>query len=391
MKTATVKKLFNFQKKSKIKAGEGLDQGKYPFYASSKTLSKYMDNYLYEPTCLVFGTGGKASVHLATTPFATSTDCLVIRPKPDTEIDINYVFQYLKGNIRVLEQGFKGAGLKHISKKYLSKLQIPYPEELNDQKRIAHLLGKMEGLIARRKQHLQQLDELLKSVFLEMFGDPVRNEKGWKKKLLRKLAMVKIGPFGSLLHAEDYITGGIPLVNPSHVVDGEIKIDESLTITEKKFCELSSYHLALNDVVIARRGEIGRCALVKTKSKLLCGTGSMFARITDEYLPLMLQFMIFRTSLKSYLESKAKGVTMKNLNSSILENMEVIYPPIDLQNQFAVIVEKVEGIKTQYQQSLTELENLYGALSQKAFKGELDLSRVLLTTEETENREKKAP
>jgi type I restriction enzyme, S subunit len=281
-----------------------------------------------------------------------------------------------------------GGSLLRASPEKVAEINIPVPP-LNDQKRIAHLLGKVEGLIAQRKQHLRQLDNLLKSVFLEMFGDPVRNDKRWDKKRVSEFATVRIGPFGSLLHAEDYISGGIPLVNPSHMIDGEIKIDESLTITEEKFQELAPYHLDFNDVIVARRGEIGRCALVKTDSKLLCGTGSMFIRITGEYLPLVFQFMIFRTSLKSLLDSKAKGVTMKNLNSSILGNLNMIAPPLDLQNQFAAIVEKVRILKSRYQQSLADLEVLYGALSQKAFKGALDLSRVPLPTENLETTEDK--
>jgi len=287
---------------------------------------------------------------------------------------------FLQSKFAYLRQTAIGATIPHINRKALEGIALP-DIELDDQKRIAHLLGKVEGLIARRKHHLQQLDDLLKSVFLEMFGDPVRNEKGWEKRPLSEFATVRIGPFGSLLHAEDYITGGIPLINPSHMVNGEIVIDESLTITEEKFQELSAYHLDLNDVVVARRGEIGRCALVRNKIKLLCGTGSMFVRSTSEYLPIMLQFMIYRTSLKDYLESNAKGVTMKNLNSSILEKMQVIVPPPDLQNQFAAIIIKVDALKSRYQQSLTDLESLYGALSQKAFKGELDLSRVVLPAE----------
>jgi len=275
-----------------------------------------------------------------------------------------------------------GGSLLRASPVKVAEIQVPLPP-LDDQKRIAHLLGKVEGLIARRKHHLQQLNDLLKSVFLKMFGDPVRNEKGWEKKPLSKIATVRIGPFGSLLHAEDYISGGIPLINPSHMVNGEIVIDESLSITEEKFNELSTYHLKLNDVVVARRGEIGRCALVRNSSKLLCGTGSMFVRVTGDYLPIIIQFMIYRTSLKDYLESNAKGVTMKNLNSSILEKMQVIVPPNDLQTKFAAIVEKVERLKARYQQSLTDLESLYGALSKKAFKGELDLSRVPLQNEAT--------
>lgn len=145
----------------------------------------------------MFGTGGKASVHFTTSRFATSTDCITIRPKLKAKIDAGYVFQFFKGNMQVLESGFKGVGLKHISKAYLSDIQIPHPEELDDQKRIAHLLGKVEGLIARRKQHLQQLDDLLKSVFLGMFGDSVRNEKGWDTVNSNcKCTTSRLGPFG---------------------------------------------------------------------------------------------------------------------------------------------------------------------------------------------------
>lgn len=307
--------------------------------------------------------------------------------KDQTESHIPYLERYLRSSQarQIYASKMQGAVARRrsLTKTDFLNIEIPFPP-LNDQKRIAHLLGKVEGLIARRKQHLQQLDDLLKSVFLEMFGDPVRNEKGWEMKPLSDIATVKIGPFGSLLHAEDYISDGIPLVNPIHMVNGEIAIDQSLTITEEKFNDLSAYHLKFNDVVVARRGEIGRCALVRTDDKLLCGTGSMFVRVSGEYLPMMLQFLIYRTSLKDYLDSNAKGVTMKNLNSSILEKMPVIAPPIILQNQFAAIVEKVESIKSRYQQSLSDLEALYGALSQKAFKGELDLSRVPLPGESPE-------
>jgi len=263
----------------------------------------------------------------------------------------------------------------------IQDFKVPVPDDSDDQIRIATLLSKVENLISRRREQLKQLDELLKSVFLEMFGDPVRNEKRWEKKKIIEFACVKIGPFGSLLHVSDYISNGIPLINPSHIVKGEIRPDSSLTITSTMFNELTSYHLSENDIVVARRGEIGRCALVRDSAKLLCGTGSMFIRIESGYVPDFLQFQIFRTSLKDLLLSKSKGVTMQNLNSTTLETLHVIFPPLDLQKQFAAIIHKVENIKSSYQQSLDELKFLYGTLSQKAFKGELDLSLVRLVEE----------
>ena len=303
-----------------------------------------------------------------------------LRLQDTSKFYASFIGMFLQSNFSYLRKTATGATIPHISRNALESILVPF-FEYGDQIRIATLLSKVENLISRRREQLKQLDELLKSVFLEMFGDPVRNEKRWEKKKIIEFACVKIGPFGSLLHVSDYISNGIPLINPSHIVKGEIRPDSSLTITSTMFNELTSYHLSENDIVVARRGEIGRCALVRDSAKLLCGTGSMFIRIESGYVPDFLQFQIFRTSLKDLLLSKSKGVTMQNLNSTTLETLHVIFPPLDLQKQFAAIIHKVENIKSSYQQSLDELKFLYGTLSQKAFKGELDLSLVRLVEE----------
>jgi type I restriction enzyme S subunit len=281
-----------------------------------------------------------------------------------------YVGKLLQSKFDYLRASSTGATIPHINRAALDSIQVPVVK-LSEQIHIANVLSKAEALIAKRKESLALLDAYLKSTFLEMFGDPVRNEKGWDKKRIDEIAEVRIGPFGSLLHAEDYIENGIPLVNPSHIIKGEIEPDYSLTITEEKYKELDSYKLQLNDVIVARRGEIGRCALVKKTTPLICGTGSMFIRIITDYFPVLLQYQIYNTSLRDFLESKAKGVTMKNLNSTTLGDLQILFPPLELQNQFAAVVEKVEALKETHQESLRELEALYGSLSQRAFRGEL--------------------
>ena len=117
--------VFEFQKKSKIKAGDGKESGRFPFYTSSSELSKYVDNALFDEESLVFGTGGKASVHFADGKFSVSTDCLVAQVKDEKKIVPKFYYYYLKGNIRILEKGFKGAGLKHISKSFISDIELP--------------------------------------------------------------------------------------------------------------------------------------------------------------------------------------------------------------------------------------------------------------------------
>ncbi|MBO5423798.1 MAG: hypothetical protein J6A06_08465 [Fibrobacteraceae bacterium] len=105
------------QSKSKIKAGDGKAEGRYKFFTSSPIQSKFVDEANYDKPSLIFGTGGNASVHFCDEPFSTSTDCLVMYGRSKTELET--IYNYLKSNIGILENGFKGAGLKHISKDYV--------------------------------------------------------------------------------------------------------------------------------------------------------------------------------------------------------------------------------------------------------------------------------
>lgn len=186
--------LFDFQKKSQIKAGDGLklDFGKYPFYTSSNVLTKSINTYLFEKPSLIFGTGGLASVHFCTHKFAVSTDCLVAQAKDEKVIFPKYVYHYLSGNIHILEEGFKGAGLKHISKGYISNISIPLPP-LETQKRISKILDDATALRSKTEQLIKEYDALAQSIFLDMFGDPILNPKLWKKDSLKKLGKTITG------------------------------------------------------------------------------------------------------------------------------------------------------------------------------------------------------
>ena len=264
-----------------------------------------------------------------------------------------------------------GGAQPNISATILKNIEIPLPS-LETQQKIADVLDKAQTLIDKRKEQLEKMDELVQSVFYEMFGDPVLNKKGWEKTRIGNVSSVKIGPFGSLLHQEDYIHGGIPLVNPSHITNGKICPDSNLTISAEKAKQLFQYRMNAGSVILGRRGEIGRCAVVTDKEEgFLCGTGSMLISSLHALNPLFLFKLLSSTKLKKILEDAAQGVTMKNLNSSIVENFEITVPPIDLQNQFAHFVEKTEQQKALMQQSLAEMENNFNSIMQRAFKGEL--------------------
>lgn len=375
MKQAKLKDLFDYLPKSKVQAGDGLEEGVYPFYTSSENQTKYLNEYQHSPGCLVFGTGGKASVHLTTRYFATSTDCITIKPKPEVAIDAGYVFQYFKGNMQVLESGFKGAGLKHISKAYLSDIQIPYPEEIDDQRRIAHLLGKVEGLIDQRKQNLRHLDDLRKSMFLEMFGDPVRNERAWPSEPLGALATIERGRFSPRPRNDPkYYGGNYPFIQTGDISRSKGRLRE-YTQTLNEIGTKVSKEFSVDTIVIAIVGAtIGETAILEIPTYApdsVIGISPYSADRRDSvFIEYVLRFW------KPVLRARAPDAARANINIETLRPLQIIVPPE--RHKFSDFMQKIEVLEMAFKSSLADLEALYGALNKKAFKGELDLSRVPL-------------
>lgn len=276
-----------------------------------------------------------------------------------------FLWHALSSKVEELNSKGTGSTFKAIGKKVLFETEIPLPTH-SEQAEIIRKLDTVDNLLTWRKRQLSKLDQLVKARFVEMFGDPVRNEKGWPIVHLEELAEIRIGPFGSLLHKEDYIEGGHALINPSHIVEGKICADEKLTVSYDKYKELSAYHLKIDDIVLGRRGEMGRCAVVHTEG-LLCGTGSMIVRPNNKMKPYFLQTILSSPTYKMVIEDKAVGVTMMNLNVPIVSALPVPLLPLDLQEKFIALLQKVDKSKTEVKQSLEKLETLKKSLMQEYF------------------------
>ena len=280
-----------------------------------------------------------------------------------------YLFYYLRYKKKNIANMGVGSTFKAISRKDINMFLIPLPP-LDVQQKIADVLDRASVLIGLRKTQLDRLDLLIKSQFIQMFGDPVTNPKGWPQTTVGDIAEIKIGPFGTLLHKEDYIENGHALVNPSHIIDGKICIDPKLTITDEKYDELSAYKLKMGDIVLGRRGEMGRCAVVY-EDGLLCGTGSMIIRSGQQIKPYFLHNILSSPTYKKIIEDKAVGVTMMNLNVPIVSSLQIPLLPIDLQEQFISFLKQVDKSKSALRQSLEKIELNYKSLMQKCFRGEI--------------------
>lgn len=261
------------------------------------------------------------------------------------EINKQYLYYYLKSDITL--QRIKTVATGSVRDNLKLDMLAEFPIELPDKKEqslIVDILDKTKQVIALRKKELDALDNLIKARFVEMFGDPVSNQHGYEKVCLSELADIKIGPFGSLLHKEDYIKGGHPLLNPSHIIDGKVAPDNELSISDEKYKELSAYQLHVGDVVMGRRGEMGRCAVVLDEG-YICGTGSLMIRTKGDVTADYIQKVISFPSFKKTIEDMAVGQTMPNLNVPIVSSFQVIKPPIEVQNRYYAFVEQVDKSK----------------------------------------------
>jgi type I restriction enzyme S subunit len=354
-------------------------KGLYP-YIGANNIVGYIDEYIFNEKILCvaedggnWGANQKCAVIYEGKTWVNNHAHVLVE---NGNANLEYLKNYL--NYTNLNKHIKGATRGKLNKSVLENLLIPVPS-LPDQLHIANLLSKAENLIAQRKESIRLLDEFLKSTFLEMFGDPVRNEKGWEKVVLGNVCG-KIGS-GSTPRGgkESYHSEGISLIRSLNVHNDTFVYKDLAFIDDKQAHELRNVIIEENDVLLNITGaSVARCCIVP-KEILPARVNQHVSIIRPDANILNPRFLSRMFTCENYQlklvkDAKSKGATREAITKEELELMKVIAPPKQLQTQFAQIVEKTEALKTQYQQSLQELENLYGSLSQKAFKGELNIN-----------------
>nr|NJM04655.1 hypothetical protein [Desulfobacula sp.] len=302
---------------------------------------------------------------------------LIPKKKLDSEY-LKFVFQKFHPSCLIRDYAYPSITITEIE-----SFKIPYFEDEKNRYRIATLLSRVESLIARRKKSITDLDELLKSTFLEMFGDPVRNEMGWEKKYYGKLLKsFRMDPFGSNLKTSHYESFGIRVIRLNNVGVWEFLDNDKAYVNIDHYEKvLKKYTCYSGDIIIATMGtpNIRACAVPHNIDKSINKADCVLCRPKKNIVNS--SYLLGLLNLPQFLFLAAKlfhGQTRTRISMGQLAKILIPIPPLPLQNQFAEIVEKVETLKAKYKNNLNDLETLFGALSQKAFKGELDLSRIPL-------------
>ena len=227
---------------------------------------------------------------------------------------------------------------------------------------------------ANTEKNLANAKELFVSAVETELANP---ESSWLSgQLSDYVDDIKTGPFGSLLHKSDYVEGGIPLVNPINIDGVNIVQDTRKTVDDETSMRLDSYKLKIGDIVIARRGEIGRCAVVtEQESGWLCGTGCFIIRTHITLAPEFLCHMLRSRCYRERLEKKSSRATMPSISNKDLAQLQITIPPIGdqkrLMEYFELLDQQTQNILESCDQKKVQLANLKQSLLQKAFTGEL--------------------
>ncbi len=264
----------------------------------------------------------------------------------------------------------------HINTKNLGTLKIPLPP-LPVQRQIVAVLEQVEAVKRQRKEADALTVALLQSVFREMFGDPVRNEKGWPLKNIKEFSApnknaIKAGPFGSSLKKECYTKTGFKIYGQEQVIKDDLQFGDYY-ISHEKYQELINYSVQAGDILISLVGSYGKISIVpESFEQGIINPRLMKISLNQEYvLPIFFKQLFLTEGILNQIEGLSHGGTMDIINVGIVKQLKFLVPPLSLQQQFARIVESVERIRDQQVASGRQIEGLCEGLMQRAFAGEL--------------------
>lgn len=302
---------------------------------------------------------------------AINQDLKAVLPKAD--VDSRFLMWFFVVNGSKIEAMGKGATVKGVTLDQLERLKFPLPP-LPEQRRIAAILDKADALRAKRREAIAKLDQLLQSVFLDMFGDPKSNPRGFA---IRKLSDfyssptegTRCGPFGSALKKSELVSSGVALWNMDNISDdGMMILPFRAWVSEAKANELAAYDVLDGDVLISRAGTVGKMCVARTgEEKSLITTNLIRLRLGRELFPEY--FVALMTYCKGSVGRLRVGPdgAFTHMNTGILDSLSFPYPPLSLQNEWVIFSRMIRNQKARMNNQLGRMTGQFHALANAAF------------------------
>ena len=341
--------------------GDYIDKNDAVDWITDKAIQESAAKIVLENSIMVGTRVGIGKVAINAVPMSTSQDIVSLINIDDTKWDKKFLCKVILARNNVLLSQARGATIKGIKIDTLAKLEIP-EIPLNEQRRISAVLDKVSGLIAKRREQLDKLDELVKARFVEMFGDPSANSQ-WPTQKLSKLGELNRGVSKHRPRNDPDLLGGpYPLIQTGDVSNSGLYIsDYSSTYSELGLAQSRLWKEGTLCITIA--ANIAQTSILAFDA---CFPDSVVGFLPGEKTNAVFVHYWF-SFFQKILEEQAPQVAQKNINLKILSDLDVIVPPYNLQADFSDFVGQIEKSKLTIQQSLDRLEVLKKALMQQYF------------------------
>ena len=344
-----IKNLCSYAPKSKIKAGEAVENAKYLFFTSSTDENKRYTDFQFDKEAIIMGTGGNATLHYYNGKFSVSTDCLVLLP--NSKIKCKYLYYFFKSHMSVLEAGFKGAGLKHTNKKYIEEININEVPDLTTQEKIISHLDTISDNIEKLNRELELFDSLTKARFVEMFGDPQINEKGFIKAPMGEYLSL-LTDFSSNGSYKTLDSGVVMYDEPNYAwmvrtTDLESGGMSSIKyIDEKAYELLSKSKIFEGEIIMNKIGSAGKIYIIpKLTMPASLGRNAFMFRYDERINNIFMYYLLTSDYGQREIQQYVRGAVTKTITKDDARAVLIIVPPLELQQQFADFVQQVDKSK----------------------------------------------
>ena len=324
----------------KLDANASSEDGKYPFFTCSKEPLR-ISTYTYDCECVLVAGNGDLNVKYYNGKFDAYQRTYIIESNDKSKLEVPYLYYFLDSYIETLRKQSIGGVIKYIKLGNLTNASIPLIS-VSEQNKIVRILNRAKSIITHRKQQLEKLDLLVKARFVEMFGEPILNEKGWNMVTIGDIVTeVKYGTSKPAVEGGKY-----PYLRMNNLTyDGHLDLT-NLKMIDIPDSEIEKCIVHRGDVLFNRTNSIelvGKtCVFDKDEDMVIAGY-IIRVRLKSIMLPIVLSYFMNTDALKKKLRNMAKGaVNQANINAQEFKSINIYLPPIELQTQFADFVKQVD-------------------------------------------------
>lgn len=394
--------LISEKTKSKLKVSDATNFGGFPFFTSGDAILEHNTKQV-EGENIFLATGGVANVKYFDGEVSYSTDTFTI--SANNKIETKFLYFSLLDMIKYININyFQGSGLKHLQKKDLRNHTIIFPKSSTEQQKIASILSKTDQAIAQTEALIDKYNRIKTGLMQDLLtkgidkNGNIRSEethefkdselgripKEWKVEKLGNIiskgnGWIQTGPFGSQLHANEYVEEGTPVIMPQNIIKSRIDISDIAKIKQEKVNQMKRHIVEIGDIVFARRGDLSKCSVIKHENAgWICGTGCLLIRtpqrlINSEWLSIIYQHEFCQIQV----DINATGSTMQNLNTKILSDLLIFDIAKNEQDKIIEYINKQSIIIDRHVISLSKLQSLKTGIMHDLLSGKVRVNQLI--------------